>query len=184
MNIGYARISTAEQCLDSQLDELKKAGCEKIFEDVASGSKTERKGLQEAIAFAREGDVLICWKLDRLGRSLTHLIETVTELKSRGIGFRCITQNLDTTTSTGRLIFHIFGSLAEFERELIRERTVQGLQSARSRGRFGGRPKAMDEKSVKMALTLHKDGKTPITEICKQFKVSRATFYRHLKLAA
>ena len=184
MNIGYSRISTADQKLDLQNDELKKAGCEKIFTDIASGAKTDRKGLQEAIEFARDGDCLVCWKLDRVGRSLSHLIETMTLLKERGIGFRCLTQNLDTTTPSGMLIFHVFGAMAEFERSLIRERTNAGLLAARSRGRLGGRPKAMDAKTAKMALTLHKDGKTPISEICRTLKVSRATFYRNLKAAA
>lgn len=184
MNIGYARISTTDQNLDLQMDELKKAGCEKIFTDIASGAKTDRKGLQEVIDFARDGDVLVCWKLDRVGRSLSHLIETVTGLKDRGIGFRCLTQNLDTTTPSGMLIFHVFGAMAEFERALIRERTSAGLNAARSRGRFGGRPKALDAKAARIALTLHKDGKTSISEICKTLKVSRATFYRTLKAAA
>ncbi len=184
MNIGYARVSTADQNLDLQIDALNKAGCEKIFTDVASGSKTDRKGLREAIEFARENDVLVCWKLDRVGRSLSHLIETVTSLNERQIGFRCLTQNLDTTTPSGMLIFHVFGAMAEFERALIRERTNAGLKAARARGRLGGRPRAMDEKTAKMALTLHADGKTPISEICKTLKVSRATFYRSLKTAA
>jgi len=184
MNIGYARVSTADQNLDLQIDALKKAGCEEIFTDVASGAKTDRKGLQEAIKFAREGDVIVCWKLDRVGRSLSHLIQTVTSLNERKIGFRCLTQNLDTTTPSGMLIFHVFGAMSEFERALIRERTNAGLKAARARGRLGGRPKAMDDKTAKMALTLHADGKTPISEICKTLKVSRATFYRSLKTAA
>lgn len=184
MQIGYARVSTSDQNLDLQIDELKKVGCEKIFTDTASGSKTDRKGLQAAIDFARDGDVLVCWKLDRIGRSLSHLITTVTSLNHRGIGFRCITQNLDTTTPSGMLIFHVFGAMAEFERSLIRERTQAGLKAARARGRMGGRPKVLDDKTAKMALTLHADGKTPITEICRTLKVSRATFYRTLKATA
>jgi len=184
MNTGYARISSSDQSLDLQLDALKKAGCERIFSDVISGAKTERTGLQEAMQFLRAGDTLTVWKLDRLGRSLNHLIEIVTDLNKKGIGFRCITQNLDTTTPSGMMIFHVFGAMAEFERELIRERTQAGLKAARSRGRLGGRPKAMDDKTAKMALTLHKDGKTPIAEICRTLKVSRATFYRNLKAAA
>jgi len=182
MNIGYSRISTSDQNLELQLDELKKAGCEKIFQDVASGSKDERKGLQEAINFAREGDCIVIWKLDRLSRSLRHLIDTVNQLKERMIGLKVITMNLDTTTPSGKLVFHIFASLSEFERELIRERTIAGLQSARVRGRVGGRPKAMDEKKVQIAKSLHADGKTTVSEICETLNVSKATLYRSLKL--
>jgi DNA invertase Pin-like site-specific DNA recombinase len=182
MKIGYSRISTSDQNLELQLDELKKAGCEKIFQDVASGSKDERKGLQDAMNFAREGDCIVVWKLDRLSRSLQHLIDTVNQLKDRGVGLKVITQNLDTTTPSGNLVFHIFGALAEFERLLIKERTIAGLSSARARGRVGGRPKAMDEKKIQIARSLHADGKTSISEICKTLKVSKATLYRCLKL--
>jgi DNA invertase Pin-like site-specific DNA recombinase len=182
MNIGYCRVSTQDQNLELQLDELKKAGCEKIFQDVASGSKDERRGLQEAINFAREGDCLVVWKLDRLSRSLRHLIDTVNQLKERGVGLKVITQNLDTTTPSGTLVFHIFGALAEFERLLIKERTNAGLASARARGRVGGRPKAMDEKKVQIARSLYADGKTSVAEICETLKVSKATLYRNLKL--
>lgn len=183
MNIGYCRVSTQDQNLELQLDELRKAGCEKIFEDVASGSKDERKGLLEAMAFAREGDCIVVWKLDRLSRSLRHLIDTVNDLKQRGIGLKVITQNLDTTTPSGTLVFHIFGALAEFERLLIKERTNAGLASARARGRVGGRPKAMDGRQVEIARSLHEDGKATVSEICQTLKVSKATLYRSLKLA-
>lgn len=182
MNIGYCRVSTQDQNLELQLDELKRAGCEKIFQDVASGSKDERKGLLEAVSFAREGDCLVVWKLDRLSRSLRHLIDTVNQLKGRGIGLRVITMNLDTTTPSGNLVFHIFASLSEFERELIRERTIAGLRASRARGRVGGRPKAMDEKKVQIAKSLHADGKTTVSEICETLNVSKATLYRSLKL--
>ena len=182
MNIGYCRVSTQDQNLELQLDELKKAGCEKIFQDVASGSKDERKGLQEATSFAREGDCIVVWKLDRLSRSLRHLIDTVNQLKERGIGLRVLTQNLDTTTPSGTLVFHIFGALAEFERLLIKERTNAGLAAARARGRVGGRPKAMDEKKIQIARSLYADGKTTVTEICETLNVSKATLYRSLKL--
>ena len=184
MNIGYIRKSTQDQSFDLQNDELKKAGCERIFQDVASGAKTERQGLKDAIEFCREGDVLVCWKLDRVGRSLRDLIDTIIKLKDRGIGFRCLTQNLDTTTPSGMLIFHVFGAMAEFERSLIQERTMAGLQSARARGRLGGRPKAMNQKRIEIASTLYADGKTPVVEICKTLKISRATFYRDLKAKA
>ena len=143
MLVGYARVSTTEQTLDLQFDALKKAGCSKIFTDTASGAKTERKGLDEALSYVREGDTLVVWRLDRLGRSLTHLIETVSQLDNRKIGFKSLTEQIDTTTSGGKLIFHIFGALAEFERNLIRERTNAGLQAARARGRVGGRPKKL-----------------------------------------
>jgi DNA invertase Pin-like site-specific DNA recombinase len=183
MNIGYCRVSTQDQNLELQLDELKRAGCEKIFQDVASGSKDERKGLLEAVSFAREGDCLVVWKLDRLSRSLRHLIDTVNQLKGRGIGLRVITMNLDTTTPSGNLVFHIFASLSEFERELIRERTIAGLQAARVRGRVGGRKRLMDEKKVQIAKSLHADGKATVSEICETLNVSKATLYRNLKLA-
>ena len=181
MNIGYCRISTTEQTLDLQLDELKKAGCERIFQDIASGAKTDRQGLRDAIDFCREGDVLVCWKLDRVGRSLRDLIDTINKLKDRGIGFRCLTQNLDTTTPSGMLIFHVFGAMAEFERSLIQERTQAGLQAARARGRLGGRPKSLNKKRVEIATTLYEDGKTPVKQICETLKISRATFYRDLR---
>lgn len=180
MNIGYCRVSTADQNLELQLDELKKAGCEKIFQDIASGAKSERQGLKDAIEFARKGDVLVVWKLDRLGRSLRHLIDTVTSLKDQGIEFRCLTQNLDTTTPSGMLIFHVFAAMAEFERSLIQERTSAGLKAARARGRLGGRPKVMDEKKMGMAATLYADKKTSVAQICETLKISRATFYRNI----
>src|SRR5512132_4175640 len=146
MLIGYARVSTSDQTLDLQKDVLEKAGCSKIFTDTASGAKAERIGLDEALNYVRSGDTLVVWKLDRLGRSLPHLIETITGLNNRGIGFKSITEAIDTTTSGGKLIFHIFGALAEFERDIIRERTQAGLNAARSRGRKGGRPKSLTPK--------------------------------------
>src|SRR4051794_31708121 len=139
MLIGYARVSTIDQTLDLQRDALKTAGCEKLYTDTASGAKAERKGLEEAIDYARKGDILVVWRLDRLGRSLRHLIVTITLLNKKEVGFRSITENIDTTTSGGKLVFHIFGALAEFERDIIRERTNAGLEAARKRGRFGGR---------------------------------------------
>jgi len=182
MNIGYCRVSTTDQTLDLQRDELLRAGCEKIFEDVASGAKSDRQGLRECIDFARKGDVIVCWKLDRVGRSLKHLIDVVNELKERGVGFRCLTQQLDTTTPSGMLIFHVFGAMAEFERSLIQERTAAGLAAARARGRLGGRPKIDNSKRSEVALALYKDGKTPISQICDTLKISRATLYRDLKI--
>ena len=184
MNIGYCRISTNDQNLDLQLDELKKAGCERIFQDIASGAKSDRKGLKEAIEFARSGDVIVCWKLDRVGRSLRDLIETINTLKDRGIGFRCLTQQLDTTTPSGMLIFHVFGAMSEFERSLIQERTQAGLQAARARGRLGGRPKLDNSQRIEIAASLYNDGKVSVAEICKNLKISKATFYRDLKAKA
>jgi DNA invertase Pin-like site-specific DNA recombinase len=181
MLIGYARVSTQEQTLDLQKDALEKIGCVKIFTDVISGAKAERKGLQEALAYVREGDTLVVWRLDRLGRSLKHLIETITNLNNRKIGFKSITENIDTTTSGGKLIFHIFGALAEFERDIIRERTNAGLQAARARGRKGGRPKSLTGKKVAMAQELYNNKQNAIADICKTLGISRATLYRYVK---
>src|SRR5512147_779059 len=151
MLIGYARVSTTDQTLDLQKDALQKAGCDKIFTDTASGAKVERTGLDEALNYVRPGDTLVVWRLDRLGRSLKHLIETITGLANREIGFKSLTEAIDTTTSGGKLIFHIFGALAEFERDIIRERTQAGLTAARARGRKGGRPKALTPKKEESA---------------------------------
>jgi DNA invertase Pin-like site-specific DNA recombinase len=152
MLIGYSRVSTHEQTLNLQQDALEKAGCTKIFTDTASGAKTERKGLEQALTYVRKGDTLVVWRLDRLGRSLPHLITTLTGLEEQGIGFKSLTENIDTTTSGGKLIFHIFGALAEFERNLIRERTQAGLVAARARGKKGGRPKVLIGKQVGIAV--------------------------------
>jgi DNA invertase Pin-like site-specific DNA recombinase len=181
MLIGYARVSTQDQTLNLQKDALKKIGCNKIFTDTASGAKAERIGLEEALEYVREGDTLVVWRLDRLGRSLKHLIETISQLDTRKIGFKSLTENIDTTTSGGKLIFHIFGALAEFERNLIRERTNAGLQAARARGRKGGRPKSLTGKKAAMAQALYNDKNNPIDEICKTLNISRATLYRYIK---
>jgi DNA invertase Pin-like site-specific DNA recombinase len=171
MKIGYARVSMLDQNLELQTDALEKAGCEKIFTDRASGAKDDRKGLIEAIEFCRRGDSLVVWKLDRLGRSLKHLIETVNELHAKKVGFVSVQESIDTTTSGGKLIFHVFGALAEFERELIRERTNAGLASARARGRLGGRPRAMTARQIQMAKTMLADPNTTIKEICQALDV-------------
>jgi DNA invertase Pin-like site-specific DNA recombinase len=181
MLIGYARVSTSDQTLDLQQDALQKAGCERVFTDTASGAKAERTGLAEALSYVRTGDTLVVWRLDRLGRSLKHLIETITALNNRRIGFKSITEAIDTTTSGGKLIFHIFGALAEFERDIIRERTQAGLTAARARGRKGGRPKALTPKKAQMAQALYMDKNNTIDEICKTLNVSRATLYRYVK---
>ena len=185
MLIGYARVSTQDQTLHLQKDALEKIGCSKIFTDTASGAQTDRPGLEEALSYAREGDNLVVWKLDRLGRSLKHLIETVTTLNNRHIGFQSITEHIDTTTSGGKLIFHMFGALAEFERDIIRERTLAGLQAARARGRKGGRPKAKTldtPKKVAIAQALYDDKNNTIDDICKTLNISRATLYRYVKV--
>lgn len=180
MKIGYARISTADQSLDLQRDALKAAGCEKIFQDVASGAKDERRGLADATEYARAGDVLMVWKLDRLGRSLKHLIETVNQLHEKGVGFASLQENIDTTTPGGKLVFHVFGALAEFERELIRERTNAGLKAARARGRKGGRKEKLTPQQVEMAKAMVKDPNISISSICKTLKISKPTLYRYV----
>src|SRR5256886_16295322 len=184
MNIGYARVSTQDQTLNLQKDALEKIDCKKIFTDTASGVKAERKGLDEALEYVREGDTLVVWRLDRLGRSLKHLIETITKLNNRKIGFKSIQENIDTTTSGGKLVFHIFGALAEFERDIIKERTQAGLQAARARGRLGGRPKVTTlntPKKISLAQSLYDDKNNTIDEICKTLNISRATLYRYIK---
>src|SRR5687767_648949 len=168
MLIGYARVSTTDQTLALQQDALQQAGCERVLTDLASGGAVERKGLEDALGFARTGDTLVVWKLDRLGRSLRHLIETINRMQARGVGFRSLTEQIDTTTSGGKLVFHVFGALAEFERDLIRERTQAGLRAARARGRTGGRPKVLaDAKKVAMAQALYDGGQADVATICR-----------------
>jgi DNA invertase Pin-like site-specific DNA recombinase len=186
MFIGYARASTQEQTLALQRDALTKADCTRVFTDTASGAKADRPGLEEALDFARAGDTLVVWKLDQLGRSLPHLLETVAGLESRGVGFKSLTEQIDTTTSGGKLIFHTFASLAEFERDIIRERTNAGLLAARAQGKKGGRPKAAalsDPKKVALAQRLYDDPDNSIEDICKTLRVSRSTLYRYIKTA-
>jgi DNA invertase Pin-like site-specific DNA recombinase len=181
MLVGYARVSTTDQTLDLQHDALTKAGCTKIFTDTASGAQAERKGLNEALSYVRASDTLVVWKLDRLGRSLKDLITRITELETRKIGFKSLTENIDTTTSGGKLIFHIFGALAEFERDIIRERTNAGLEAARTRGKLGGRPKALSAEKIKLARRLYADTGTSVAEICKMLGISRHTLQRYVK---
>src|ERR687885_2031024 len=180
MNIGYARVSTDEQNLDLQLSALERADCKQIFTDKVTGTKAERKGLNDALSHLREGDTLVVWRLDRLGRSLRHLIDTVTTLAERGIGFKSLQESIDTTTSGGKLVFHIFGALAEFEREIIRERTRAGLEAARARGRKGGRRPTLTAKQLQIARQLY-TAHTPVKEICETLGISRATFYRYVR---
>lgn len=177
--IGYARVSTAEQDLALQRDALTQAGCAKVFEDTASGAKADRPGLAEALAYVREGDVLVVWKLDRLGRSLPHLIETVRALDARSIGFRSLTEAIDTTTPGGRLIFHIFGALGQFERDLIRERTRAGLAAAAARGRTGGRKPVVTDDKLRKAQALIAQGLT-VREVAARIKVSKTALYEAL----
>ncbi|OFX71628.1 MAG: hypothetical protein A2X12_10265 [Bacteroidetes bacterium GWE2_29_8] len=181
MNIGYARVSTPEQELRLQEDALIAANCKKIYTDTISGVAVKRPGLDQALSYAREGDTIVVWRLDRLGRSVQHLIQTVKELEERNVGFRSLQENIDTTTSGGKLVFHIFGALAEFERDLIRERTVAGLKAARARGRRGGRPRLLTEQQIKRALELYKEGNSTVTEICKIYKISSKSFYNYIK---
>lgn len=181
MLIGYARVSTSDQDLSSQEDVLKSIGCEKIYTDVVSGVKTARHGLNAALSQLRKGDMLVVWRLDRLGRSLAHLIQTVKELNEKEIGFKSLQESIDTTTSGGQLIFHIFGALAQFERELIRERTNAGLKAARIRGRLGGRPVQLNKQEVRKLKKHYDKGDLSIMEICKLFNITKPTLYRYLK---
>ena len=181
MLVGYARVSTGEQNLDLQADALKQAGCAKIFTDQMSGAKAERPGLQAAFAFVRTGDTLIVWRLDRLGRSLKDLVQKVEDLQQRQVGFRSLHESIDTTSSVGKFQFHVFSALAEFERDLIRDRTMAGLRAARARGRLGGRPRRMTPEQVKMASHLMQDPAIDVKEIVRTLGVSRSTLYRYVE---
>ncbi len=180
MKIGYARVSTIDQNLDLQIDALKKAECSRIFQEKITGTKTERPQLQEAIDYARPKDILVVWKLDRLGRSLKNLLTIVNDLEKRQIGLKSLHENIDTTTTTGRLVFHIFASLAEFEKDIIRERTNAGLAAARARGRKGGRPRILTKKQINLLQTLHSDKNTSVADITKMFNISKKTIYNYL----
>jgi DNA invertase Pin-like site-specific DNA recombinase len=183
MLVGYARVSTMDQNPALQIDALKGAGCEKLFVEKASGASRDRPELKGALDYVREGDTLVVWKLDRLARSLKQLIETVAMLEARGIGLRSLTESIDTTTAGGRLIFHIFGALAEFERTVIRERTKAGLSAARARGRVGGRPPKLSVDHLKAAKALLGDPTITVADVAKRLGVSPATLYRHLPAA-
>ena len=180
MKIGYARVSTNEQDTQLQIDALNAIGCDRIYQEKQSGAKKDRPELQQCLKSLREDDVLIVWKLDRLGRSLQHLIDVVSDLEDRKIGFQSLTENIDTTSPTGKLIFHIFGSLAEFERGLIRERVKAGLEAAKKRGKKFGRPDALDDKAKEMALAMFNGGALKI-DIARHFNVTRQTVYSLLK---
>lgn len=181
MLVGYGRVSTRDQNLETQQAALVRAGCEKIFIETASGAQRDRKELHAAISYMRAGDVLVVWKLDRLARSLKQLLETVEHLNGNGIGFRSITESIDTTTPAGTFVLQVFGALAEFERELIRERTIAGLDHARAQGRIGGRPRRLTENKILSAKALLADGKLTVAEVAAEVGVSESTLYRHIK---
>lgn len=183
MLLGYARVSTDDQNLDLQRDALEAAGCERTFEDMASGAKADRIGLAAMMTVLRAGDTVVIWRLDRLGRSLKNLIELVERLEAAKVGLRSLQENIDTTSSGGRLVFHLFGALAEFERNLVRERTLAGLAAARTRGRMGGRPKRLDPAKLALALRLHREDKHTIKEICQMMGISKSTLYNYLAKA-
>ncbi|KTD71578.1 DNA-invertase hin [Legionella steelei] len=184
MKIGYARVSTRDQSLSMQVDALKKAGCDQIHEEIASGAKTARPVLEEIMRNIREDDTLVIWKLDRLGRNLAHLIHLTNKLIEKKVGLISLNDPIDTSTAQGRMIFGIFATLAEFERELIRERTQAGLKSARARGRKGGRPKGMSKSAMEKAAiaeALYKNGTIPVKQIAEQLDISKTTLYLYLR---
>jgi len=178
--IGYMRVSTGEQSLDLQRDALARNGCERIYDDVCSGRATDRPGLSKALDAAREGDALVVWKLDRIGRSLPHVVGLVGDLQKRGVGLKVLTGDVDTTTATGRLVFGIFATLAEFERDLIHERTMAGLAAARARGRAGGRPRVMTKPKLKAAMTMMADRDNAARDIAAELGVSLSTLYAYV----
>ncbi len=180
MLIGYMRVSTGEQSLDLQRDALERAGCERVYQDVCSGRATERPGLAQALEVARSGDAVAVWKLDRIGRSLPHVVGLVGDLQKRGVGLKVLTGDIDTTTATGRLVFGIFATLAEFERDLIHERTMAGLAAARARGRAGGRPRVMTKQKLKAAMAMMADRDNAARDVAKQLGVSVSTLYAYV----
>lgn len=180
MKIGYARVSTLEQNLDLQIDALKKEGCEKVFSENVSGTIIERKALMEIKEYLRKGDTLIVWRLDRLGRSLKDLIKWVEWFDENEIVFKSLQESIDTGTSTGKLIFHIFGALAEFEKNLIQERTRAGLEAARARGRRGGRPKKLSSDKRQLVIDLYQGKKHSIKQICEIVGISKPTLYKYV----
>ncbi len=176
--IGYARVSTEDQNLDLQRDALHLAGVQSIYEEMASGKSAERPELEHCLKALRTGDVLVVWRLDRLGRSLPDLVRIVSELENKGIGFESVTEKIETTSAAGKLVFHVFAALAEFERNLIRERTRAGLAAARARGRSGGRKPKLDARQVREIRRLMSDPTIPVSQIAERYKVSRTTIYK------
>jgi len=183
MKIGYARVSSDDQNLDLQVDALKKAGCESIYEDKRSGASADRPGLKDLLKAVRKGDVVIVWRLDRLGRSLQDLLDIAGVLESKKAGVTSLTEKIDTTSSGGKLIFQVFGALSEFERNIIRERTHAGLAAARARGRTGGRPKALNTQQRKLLVKLYKSGEHSVADICSLLNISKPTLYKYLEEA-
>jgi len=182
MVIGYARVSTDGQDESLQMDALKSAGCERIYVDRASGAIRERPELSNALRDLRDReDVLVVWRLDRIGRSLRHLVDLVGDLRGRTIGFRSLNDPIDTTSASGRLVFHVFAALAEFERDLTRERTSAGLAAARARGRVGGRPRVMTPEKIRLAQRLYDEGEVTVQQIAETLGVSRRSIYRRLE---
>lgn len=184
MKIGYAGVSTKDQDLSLQIDALEDAGCERIYEEQITGSTKERPELQKMLEQIREGDVIIIWKLDRLARSLKDLVSLVNEIQEKGAGLNSLHDHIDTTTPHGKFTFHIFAAMAEFERDIIRERTNAGLASARARGRKGGRPKGLSKKAQNTAIIaekLYEEGELTIKEICEQLSISKMTLYNYLR---
>ena len=181
MLIGYARVSTFDQNPDLQKDALEKAGCEKIFTDTVSGTVPQRPALTKAKEILRKGDTLVVWRLDRLGRSLKDLIEWLNYLDTEGVALKNLQESIDTSTPTGKLIFHIFGALAEFERHLIVERTQAGLSAARARGRLGGRPKTLDADKKQVVIDLYNERKLPVKKICEMMGISKPTLYNYVR---
>jgi DNA invertase Pin-like site-specific DNA recombinase len=178
--VGYMRVSTVEQNLDLQRDALEGAGCERLYEDTCSGAVADRPGLAKALDQLRGGDALVVWKLDRIGRSLGHVVELVATLRSKGIGLKVLTGGIDTTSSTGRLVFGIFATLAEFERDLIKERTLAGLAAARARGRTGGRPRLMTRAKLRTAMTMMADRNNVVGDVAEQLGISVSTLYAYV----
>ena len=181
MNIGYARVSTSEQNTNLQTDALTAAACEKVYIDKISGAKADRPELKRLKDQLRKGDTLVVWRLDRLGRSLKDLIEWITELETQGVAFKSLHENIDTSTPSGKLVFHVFGALAEFERNLIKERTNAGLAAARARGRVGGRPNKLSDRKQQIAKDMYTSKKYTIQAICEDLGISKPTLYKYLK---
>jgi DNA invertase Pin-like site-specific DNA recombinase len=180
MRVGYARVSTGEQTLDMQIDALEDEGCEKIYSEKISGAAKERPKLQECMEHLREGDTLVVWKLDRLGRSMQDLVEKVESLGDRGIDFVSLQQDIDTTSAQGKLVFHLMAAMAEFERNITRERTMAGLKAAKERGKTGGRPSALSEEDITQIQALMRDDEVSTKDICDRFDIGTSTLYRHV----
>ena len=183
MLIGYARVSTDDQSLNLQRDALQEIGCKQIFQDQTSGIKADRPGLENAIEYARAGDTLVVWRLDRLSRSLKDLITIVTQLELEGIDFKSLHESIDTASCSGKLVFHLFGALAEFERNLIRERTQAGLRAARARGRMGGRPETLNRTKQNLVVKLYDEKNHSVNQICEMMGISKPTLYKYVQTA-